>query len=298
MDKRPCVHLIDAHYQIFRAYHGLPDLRVADPKFPNGRPVGALRGYAQLLLRYLREREPTHIAAAWDFALTSFRNELYPGYKRGRTEAPADLAIQLGPCEAVTAALGIPVFKMERYEADDVLATLVRQLVAQGSDVLVVSADKDLAALVGEQVWLVDPRDGTRAGPEQVQARLGVPPSLVPDYLALVGDAVDGVPGVKGIGPRTARALLGCFGGIDRIPDDADAWPELGLRGARSIAARLRESRAELALWRDLVRMREDLPLAVSLAALAYRGARRTALADVLDAQGAGSLLARVAKFA
>jgi DNA polymerase-1 len=292
MSRRPLVWLFDAYFQIFRAYHALPDLRA-----PDGSPIGALRGYTQTLIKFLREREPTHVAAAFDHALTSFRNDLFADYKLGRTEPPEDLEPQLPVCAEVTAALGIPVHGLRDFEADDVIATLVRALVADGADVSIVSRDKDLAALVSERVRLWDLSSGEATGPADVEERMGVTPERVRDYLALVGDAVDNVPGVRGIGAASATRLLAAFDAADRIPTDAAALEAAGLPGARRIGRALAEGREALALSRALVTLRDDLPLAASVADLEYRGADRARLEALLAPLGLESMLDRVPRF-
>ena len=183
MDPAPRVWLIDAHYQIFRAYHSMPDLRA-----PDGSAVGALRGYTSALIKFLREQEPTHVAVAYDHDMTSFRNELYPDYKAGRLVAPEDLEPQFELCAEVTRALGIPLYSLEHFEADDIIATLTYRLVERGASVMIVSADKDLGALVTERVALFDLKKLAQSGPTQIEERLGVPPELVSDYLSLAGD--------------------------------------------------------------------------------------------------------------
>lgn len=288
----PLVYLIDAYVQIFRAYYAMPDLRA-----PDGTPVGAFRGYASTLVKFLERQAPTHVAAAFDFALTSFRNDLYPEYKAGRTEAPEDLEPQFELCARVTRALGIPVFSLENFEADDVIATLTRELVAAGARVAIVTTDKDLGALVTERVSLFDPRREEHAGRAQVEARLGVLPEQVADYLTLAGDSVDNIPGVRGIGARTAAGLLRHFGSLEAIPSCFEEWDGLELRGAARIAARLAEAEDEIRLSRELVRLRDDLPIRVKPADLEYSGADRRALAQLLDGLGAGPLLARVPRF-
>jgi len=285
----PVVYLIDAHYQIFRAYHSLPDLRT-----PDGRPVGAVRGYAQVLLKFLRDYRPTHLAAAFDFAMTSFRNDIYPDYKAGRTEAPQDLEPQFAICEAVTRALGIPVYQREGFEADDILATLVRRLRGEGADAVIVTRDKDLGALVDGSVRLLDLKDGSFSGPPEIRARLGVEPHQVTDYLTLVGDAVDGIPGVRGIGAKTGALLLEHFGRLEAIPHDADALKRVGVRAAARVAESLRHGAEQIELSRKLVQMCDDLPLEGSLETLAYTGARRSALESVFGDIGAQRLLERV----
>ena len=290
--RRPLVWIIDAHYQIFRAYYSLPDLRA-----PDGTPVGALRGYASVLLKFLARQQPTHLAAAFDFALTSFRNEIYPDYKFGRTEAPEDLEPQFELCEAVTRALGIPSYTLEGFEADDLIATLVPALVDQGADVRIVSADKDLGALVSEHVQRFDLKSERASGPDEIRERLGVPPELVPDYLTLVGDSADNIPGVRGIGPKTAARLLEAYGTLDRIPRDAEELGRLGLRGAARVAERLASGGEEIELSRRLVRMRSDLPVETGLEGLRYWGADPEALEELLNRLGAEKLLERVPRF-
>lgn len=292
MGARPLVWLLDGHFQIFRAYYALPDLRA-----PDGSPVGAARGYAQTLIRFLCDQAPTHVAVAFDHDLTSFRNELYPEYKLGRTDAPEDLEPQFALCVELTRALGIPAFSLERFEADDVLATLVGRL-RDVAEVAIVTRDKDLAALVSDGVALYDLARAERSGPREVEEKLGVPPALVPDYLALVGDAVDNVPGVRGIGARTASTLLRHFGGIDRLPRDGAGWDALPLRGAARVAELLRAGRAGLELSRELVRLRDDLPLSVSLDALRWRGGDRAAFEPLAERLGFAAFAARVPRWA
>ena len=292
MSARPTLWLLDGHYQIFRAYHAMPDLRA-----PDGTPVGALRGYAATLVKLLAEQKPTHVAAAWDHELTSFRNELHPGYKAGRTEAPPDLEPQFALCAELTESLGVRVVGVPRFEADDVIATLTARALDRGADVVIATVDKDLAALVSDRVSLFDPRSDSLVGPAGVEERLGVPPDLVPDFLTLVGDAVDNVPGVPGIGAKTAALLLRRFGRIESIPADAREWAGVGVRGAERVARALAENRAGIALARSLVRMREDLPLELELADLAWPGADRAGFAAFCERLGIRGLAERVPRY-
>ncbi len=292
MLERPTLWLLDSHFQIFRAYHAMPDLRA-----PDGTPTGAVRGYAAQLVKLLTRERPTHVAAAWDFALTSFRNEIHAGYKAGRTEAPADLEPQFALCHEVTRALGVPVFGIERFEADDVIATMTAQALDDGADVVIASSDKDLAALVSDRVSLFDPRTETLLGPAEVEARLGVPPDLVPDFLTLVGDAVDSIPGVKGIGAKTAAALLRRFGRIEDIPADPREWAGLELRGAARVARALAEGAPAIALARSLVQMRENLPIPARVADLRWDGADRGLLSAFCERLGVSGLIDRVPRF-
>jgi 5'-3' exonuclease len=293
MKPRPRVWLLDGYYQVFRNYYSMPDLRA-----PGGGPIGAFRGYASTLIKFLREQRPTHAAVAWDHAMTSFRNDLYPDYKGGRLEVPEDLEPQIPFCEAVTEALGIPLFSVETFEADDVIATLTRKLLGRGAEVVIVTADKDLGVLVSDRVRMFDLKREEFQGPNEIRERMGVPPTLVTEFLALVGDSVDNVPGVAGIGAKTGAALLNHFGALDAIPDDFEEWKELELRGKRRAFDCLASGREQLALSRSLVELRFDLPLDPKLGELRYRGARREPLEDMLAPLGATSLVERIDRFA
>jgi len=286
------VYLIDSHVQIFRAYYSMPELLAE-----NGTPVGAVRGFISQLVRFLSRQQPTHVAACWDHALDSFRNELYPEYKAGRTEAPEDLAPQFALCARATRALGIPLYECERFEADDVIATITGHLVDQGARVAIITTDKDLGVLVSDRVTLYDLKKEEHSDPAAIEEKFGVPPELVSDYLSLAGDSVDNIPGVSGVGGKTAAALLNHFGSIDAIPEDFEGWAGLELRGAKRVHQRLHDDREILGLSRELVRLREDLPLQPKLDELAYAGAERRALSGLLDEIGGRAVLDRVPKF-
>jgi DNA polymerase-1 len=292
MTTEPIVYILDVHYLIFRAYYALPALRA-----PDGTPVGAARGYAQTLARLLRDLAPEYVAAAADFALTSFRNDLYADYKKGRTEAPPDLEPQFALCEEVTRALGIRFFSVRDFEADDVIATLVRRLEAIPATVWIVTRDKDLAALASERVGLLDPAGRKRQGPSEIEARFGVPPELLPDYLALVGDPTDRIPGVRGVGASTARALLRHFGGINAIPLEERGWEGIDLPQPERVRRYLEEGQPALELSRELVRLRDDLPIDAELPDLRYRGASRSQLTPLLERLGFSRLLRQVPRW-
>lgn len=293
MSARSRVWLIDGFYQVFRNYHSMPDLRA-----PDGAPIGAFRGYASTLIKFLREQRPTHAAVAWDHDMTSFRNDIYSDYKAGRVEAPEDLAPQLPLCAGVTEALGIPLYSLESFEADDVIATLTKKILSKGADVVIVTADKDLGALVSERVSMFDLKREEEHGPDEIRERMGVPAERVTEFLALVGDAVDNVPGVAGIGAKTGAALLNHFGSLAAIPDDFELWKELELRGKRRAFDCFVDGREQLELSLRLVELQADLALDVGLRDLQYRGAHREPLEDLLEPLGAASLLERVVRFA
>jgi 5'-3' exonuclease len=267
------VYLIDASPYIFRAYFSLPD-SIRDPR---GEPVNAVYGFASFLLKLIDDESPSHLAAAFDGSLTtSFRNDLFPAYKAQRDLPPAELEAQLDACRELAGALGVATFIDDRYEADDLIATLGKPLVAAGHRAVVVTSDKDLSQLVGERVTLYDFGKGERFGPAEVEAKFGVPPARIPDLLGLAGDSVDNIPGVPGIGKKSAAALIGALGDLPAIYARLDEVPALPLRGAASLAAKLAEHREIALLSRRLATVADDAPLpggSGGLAELAFAGA-------------------------
>ena len=264
--------LVDASPYIFRAYFALPT-SITDA---DGRPVNAVRGFADFLLRLLTERRPTHLAVAFDDSLTtSFRNRIYPAYKAGRDEPPPELTAQLDDARALAEALGCATFRVEEHEADDLVATLCERLRHRVDEVLVVSSDKDLCQLVGPSVRFLDFARDKLYGPAEVEEKFGVAPGQLVDYLALTGDSVDNIPGVAGIGPKTAAALLERFADLDALYADLAAVDELPIRGAAAVRRRLEEGRDSALLSRSLARLVRDAPLSARLSELAHRGADR-----------------------
>jgi len=256
---RPAVHLIDGSLYVFRAWHSMPDeFHDAD-----GHPVNAVHGFTRFLCELLERVKPEHLAVAFDASLTtSFRNAIYPAYKANRELPPPDLERQFVLCREVTQALGIPVMIDHTYEADDLIGSALWSLRGQGFRGVIVSADKDFGQLLGEHDEQWDYARNTRWGPDGVFERLGVYPHQVADYLALCGDAVDNIPGVPGIGAKTAAALLAHFGSLDALLDRVDEVPFLRLRGAASCAAKLREHSEAARLYRRLTRIALDAPVA------------------------------------
>ncbi|UCE85505.1 MAG: flap endonuclease [Deltaproteobacteria bacterium] len=295
MSDAPVVHLVDAHVYIFRAYHSLPSMSARD-----GREVAAAYGFASTLCTYVAKRQPTHVALCFDHALTSFRNELEPGYKEGRTEAPADLEPQFALCVELGHALGFASFEKARYEADDVIATLATAVTAQAARAVVVTSDKDLAQLVTEdgRVVLHDLARDATLDADGVRARFGVSPAQIPDYLGLVGDAVDNLPGVPGVGPKGAVAALTAFGSIDAIPADPAAWRGVAVRGPARLAAKIDEHRARALRTRELATVVRGVPeLEVRVPDLAYRGARSAETRALFERLGWQRLLQRIPRW-
>jgi 5'-3' exonuclease len=284
------LHLVDGTFELFRAHYGAPPASGRD-----GQPVGAVRGLLRSLLALLREDGVTHVGVAFDHVIESFRNRLFDGYKTGEGIEP-ELLAQFEPAERACAALGVVVWPMVEFEADDALATAAaRWADAPGIEqVVLCSPDKDLAQCVrGARVVTLDRVRRTLRDEAGVCAKFGVPPASIPDWLALRGDDADGIPGVRGFGEKTAAALLARWGHIDAIPDDEEAW-DVKVRGAKALAANLRAARDDARLYRTLATLRTDVPLAETLDDLAWRGARRAALAAVCAELADDSLEARI----
>lgn len=252
------VHLVDGHVYIFRAHFVMPDMRA-----PDGTATGAAYGFTNMLLRHCRERTPDYFAVCFDHAMTSFRNEIEPDYKAGRGEPDEELEAQFDLCREAAEAMGWAVFEAPDFEADDVLATVSRRLLAKsGVEVVVHTTDKDLGQLVREdgRLVLADVGKSGATDADGIRAKFGVDPAQIPDYLGLVGDKVDNLPGVPGVGAKTAAAALGAFGRIEDIPADPEAWAPLGLRGAKRAAERIEEHRDRALRTRELATVRSDVP--------------------------------------
>ncbi|MGE3178077.1 MAG: 5'-3' exonuclease H3TH domain-containing protein [Vicinamibacterales bacterium] len=261
------VHLIDGTYELFRHYHALPPARDAD-----GREVGAVRGVLTSLLGLMKVRE-TYIGVATDHVIESFRNRLWPGYKTG-AGIERDLRSQFEPLEEALVALGVATWPMVEYEADDALAAAAARAAADPrvERVYVCSPDKDLAQTVsGTRVVQLDRRTRTVRDEAGVITKFGVPPASMPDYLALVGDAADGYPGLAGWGAKSASAVLARFGHIECIPEDWRSWQVNATRPA-ALAATLTRDRDRALLFRDLATLRTDIPLFDSVDALRWEG--------------------------
>lgn len=262
------VHLIDGTYELFRAFFAVPPSRG-----PAGQEVGATRALARSLLRLLTDPQVTHLACAYDHVIESFRNQLFAGYKTGAGIDPALLS-QFELAEDMTRALGIVAWPMIEFEADDALATFAaRAAQADGVDrVLICSPDKDLAqCVVGERIVLFDRMRVKLIDEAGVREKFGVSPASIPDWLALVGDTADGIPGVARWGAKSAAAVLAHYQALEHIPDDAAAW-SVKVRGAPALAQSLAEHREVALLYRELARLRRDVPLVETLDALCWRG--------------------------
>src|SRR5262245_54030632 len=266
------IHLVDGTYELFRSFFGAPP-----KKAPDGREVGATLGLLNSLLALLTRSGATHVACAFDHVIESFRNDLFAGYKTGAGVA-LDLLAQFALAEQAVAALGVVVWPMVEFEADDALASAALRFRSEPGveQVVICSPDKDLAQLVsGKEVVCWDRRRDIVYDEAGVLAKFGVWPASIPDWLALVGDAADGYPGLLGWGPKSASAVLFRYEHLEAIPDDGAGW---GLGGARALrlAESLRVHREEVLLYRRLATLRHDVPLQERLADLEWRGAHHS----------------------
>ena len=246
---QPPVYLVDASVYIFRAWFSMPD------DFVNaaGEPTNAVYGFSGFLCNLLEQTAADHVAVAFDVSLSSsFRNEIYPEYKANRDPAPEELKRQFGWARSVAEAMGLRCYADPRYEADDLIGTLATYWRERGHPVCVVTADKDLAQLVGDNDSWWDFSRNNRLDARQLTEKFGVAPEQMADYLALTGDSVDNIPGVPGVGPKTASALLRFFGDLDSLFERIDEVPFLSIRGAKSLHRKLADHRETAELARRL----------------------------------------------
>lgn len=271
------LHLVDASLYVFRAWHSMPD----EFHDVDGHAVNAVHGFARFVLELLERARPTHIAIAFDESLeSSFRNALYPAYKANREPAPESLKRQFRLCHEFCVALGLATMVDSRYEADDLIGTLLARRREHGVGGVIVSADKDLSQLLrgADEQW--DYSRNVRWRADGVRERFGVGPEHIPDFLGLTGDPVDNIPGVPGIGAKSAAALLSHFGDLDALLARVDEVPFLRLRGAAAHAARLKQHGEQALLSRELARIALDAPVHDDIG----DAARRRGDADVMVA--------------
>ena len=288
--QRHLIVLVDASVYVFRAYHStLPDMRDRD-----GNPVHAVFGFARFLGDLIERLRPAYMAVAFDErCAASYRNRIYPAYKANREGAPADLVAQLECCRELCRRLGVAVFVNPEYEADDLIGTLAQLMRAQGVRAAFISRDKDLAQLMrdGDVFWDFGARG--QFGYHDIERHFGVVPERFADYLALTGDSTDNIPGVPGIGHRTAAILMKAFASLDELYADLARVASLPLRGAGTLGARLAAHRESVYLARQLTRIACDLSLGASASTLRRRLPDLPALAELYDRLGFGPFLRR-----
>ena len=286
------LHLLDATYELFRAYFGVEPMRS-----PDGREVGAVAGIVATTLSLLREPGVTHLAAATDQVIRSFRNQLWSTYKT-EEGVPEELLAQFPLAERALEAIGVVVWPMVEFEADDALATAVERYGDDVEQVVICTPDKDMAQCVdGGRVVLRDRRRNITYDQDGVRAKFGVEPVSIPDWLALVGDAADGYPGLPGWGAKSAAAVLARWRHLESIPPDPAAW-EVKVRGADRLAETLRTRMEDALLFRRLATLRRDVPLGQSLEDLEWRGAPRDTWLALCDELGLGQIRERPHRWA
>jgi 5'-3' exonuclease len=261
-------HLVDGTYELFRAFFGAPPATDR-----NGREVGATRGLMRSMASLLDQPGVTHVAAAFDTVIESFRNELYGGYKTG-DGLPAKLTDQFPLAERALAAMGITVWGMIDFEADDAIATAAHRLAMNDAvdQVVLCSPDKDLTqCVIGDRVVVLDRMRKKQLDEAGVIEKFGVAPASIPDWLALVGDTADGYPGIPRWGAKSAATVLCHYRHLDAIPDRARDW-QVKVRGSDALAENLAAQRKDAELFRTLATLRRDVPIDASLARLAWSG--------------------------
>jgi len=284
--KAPLKHLclVDGSGFIFRAFHALPPMTR-----PDGTPVNAVYGFSNMLMRLIADSKADHLAVIFDAGRASFRNEIYPEYKAHRPDPPDELVPQFALVREATRAFGVPAIELPGFEADDLIATYARQAAEQGAKVTIVSSDKDLMQLVGGAVSMLDPIKNRAIGPDEVREKFGVGPERVVDVQALAGDPTDNVPGVPGIGVKTAAQLIEQFGDLDTLLKRAGEIPQPKRR--ETLLANAEAARVS----RELVRLKSDVKVPEPLENFPVRKPDPQTLLAFLDAQGFRSIRARYA---
>ena len=266
-DQPQRLFLIDGSAYIFRAFFAIPPLSNAA-----GLPTNAIFGFTNILLKFLKQYQPHYVAVALDAGRVTFRNEIFADYKGNRPEAPADLIPQFPYFRKVLDALNLPLLELAGYEADDIIATLCEKLANQGCELVVVSSDKDLMQLATNGIKLLDSAKDRWIGTDDVREKFGVGPEQVIEVMGLMGDAVDNIPGVKGIGEKTAGALIQQFQTLENLFAHLDDVEQMKLRGAKRIRQILENGRDKAFLSRDLATVKRDVPINIGLPELQFSG--------------------------
>ncbi len=286
-------YLIDASVYVFRAYYSMPDDMVDN----HGNPVNALYGFCRFLGDFIEQVNPEHIAVLFDESMTeSFRTEIYPEYKANRDPAPEELKRQFGQCRRYANALGLMECGSPRYEADDLIGTLVEHGRTVNRPSTIVSRDKDLAQLVSKQDVFWDFAGKGKIHYHEIRDVFGVVPEQIADFLALAGDAVDNIKGVPGVGKKTATVLLENFGSLDGIYENLDRVHEINVRGSKTLGEKLATFRDDAMMSRQLTGIACDAPLEDPEAALVRAQPRLGEINALFDEANIGTALRRQAE--
>ena len=274
--KKPPFVLVDGSSYLFRAFHGLPPLTNS-----KGQDTGAIYGVVNMLKSLIKQYNPTHMAVIFDAKGKTFRDDIYKEYKANRPPMPDELRSQIEPLHAIIKAMGLPVIVESGVEADDVIGTLAKHATEKGIDTVISTGDKDMAQLVNQHVTLINTMTNQAMDVEGVNTKFGIPPELVIDFLALKGDKVDNIPGVPGVGDKSAQALLNGIGGIDAIYENLDKIADLSFRGSKTMAAKMQEYEEQARLSYTLATISIDLDLPYDVETLTPEQADNEQLRDL-----------------
>ena len=274
----PCIFLLDASSYIFRAFYAIPPLNHSA-----GLPTNAIFGFTNILLRFLKQYQPVYAAVALDAGRTTFRNRMFADYKGNRREPPAALLPQFPYFRQVLEGLNLPILELPGYEADDIIATACATMADQDCEFVVVSGDKDLMQLVSERIRLLDSAKDRWIGAAEVKSKFGVVPDKVIQVMGLMGDAVDNIPGIKGIGEKTAIALIQQFETLENLFNRLDEVATLTLRGAARVRKILEDGKGAAFLSRDLAAVKRNVPLTMQLDDFKLTGFRREKLRSLFN---------------
>lgn len=268
--------LVDGSSYLYRAYHAFPPLTNSA-----GEPTGAMYGVLNMLRSLIMQYQPTHAAVVFDAKGKTFRDELFEHYKSHRPPMPDDLRAQIEPLHEMVKAMGLPLLAVSGVEADDVIGTLAREAEKAGRAVLISTGDKDMAQLVTPGITLINTMTNTILGPEEVVTKYGVPPELIIDFLALMGDSSDNIPGVPGVGEKTAQALLQGLGGLDTLYGEPEKIASLSFRGAKTMAAKLADNKEVAYLSYQLATIKTDVELELTAEQLEVQQPAADALVEM-----------------
>ncbi len=289
-DERRTLYLVDGSGYIFRAFFALPQLNNS-----RGMPTNAVYGFIRMLLKLLKQERPSYIGMVFDTPAKTFRDDLFESYKANRAAPPNDLIVQIPYIHRIVEAFRIKSIMLEGYEADDVIATLALRATKMKFNVTIITGDKDFMQVVGPNVNLWDTMRDKRTGVREVRARFGIEPHALIEVMALMGDAIDNVKGVPGVGEKTATALIQKFGSIEQLFANLDRLEETGIRGAARLGAAIKEHRADVELARKLVSIDTAVPIAIEPEQLSWPGIDVAAAAETLRELEFDSLLAELA---
>lgn len=271
-------YLVDASIYIFRAWFSIP----SDMTGNRGQSVNAAYGFARFLTEFLEQTKATHVAIAFDESLTrSFRNEIYPPYKMNRELPPVELSSQFELCRRMAESLGLYCVSSDKYEADDLLGTLARASQKRDDPVTIVSADKDLAQVLTEKDVLWDFARRIKYQNKEIEEKFGVKPNQISDYLGLCGDSVDNIPGVPGIGAKTAASILQAYSDLDEVYNNLDKLSSLSVRGAKSLSSKLEEHEEIARLSKQLAIIETEVEIDSGESALLRRNCDSGALQEI-----------------